>query len=69
MRRRQCDAGVLLVELDRAQFPLTALNRDIPAYGSHAARTLLGVVADGSAPGFEDTAARPVPRGSAAPPR
>ncbi|MDF6020589.1 hypothetical protein [Streptomyces sp. JH34] len=42
--------------------PLTALSRDIPAYGTHAARTLLTTVADGSAPGFEDAAARLVPR-------
>ncbi|MET7858313.1 LacI family DNA-binding transcriptional regulator [Streptomyces sp. NPDC005318] len=49
--------------------PLTALSRDIPAYGSHAARTLLALVTHGAAPGFEDTAARLVPRGSTAPPR
>ncbi|WP_328888683.1 LacI family DNA-binding transcriptional regulator [Streptomyces sp. NBC_00316] len=49
--------------------PLTALSRDIPAYGSHAARTLLALVTHGTAPGFEDTAARLVPRGSTAPPR
>ncbi|MFF1900536.1 substrate-binding domain-containing protein [Streptomyces sp. NPDC058206] len=49
--------------------PLTALSRDIPAYGSHAARTLMALVTEGSAAGFEDSAARLVPRGSTAPPR
>jgi DNA-binding LacI/PurR family transcriptional regulator len=49
--------------------PLTALSRDIPAYGAHAARTLLTLIADGTAPGFEDKAARLVPRGSTATPR
>ena len=49
--------------------PLTALSRDIPAYGGHAARTLLALVTEGSAAGFEDSAARLVPRGSTAPPR
>lgn len=48
---------------------LTALSRDIPAYGTHAARTLLAMVDDGSAPGFQDATARLVPRGSTAPPR
>ncbi|MFI9492859.1 substrate-binding domain-containing protein [Streptomyces halstedii] len=48
---------------------LTALSRDIPAYGTHAARTLLAMVDDGSAPGFRDATARLVPRGSTAPPR
>ncbi|MFD0022427.1 LacI family DNA-binding transcriptional regulator [Streptomyces sp. NPDC058382] len=49
--------------------PLTALSRDIPAYGGHAARTLLALVADGAADGYEDAAARLVPRGSTAAPR
>lgn len=48
--------------------PLTALNRDIPAYGIHAARTLLSLVTHGTAAGFEDVPARLVPRGSTAPP-
>ncbi|MBG0832915.1 LacI family DNA-binding transcriptional regulator [Planomonospora sp. ID67723] len=48
--------------------PLTALSRDIPAYGAHAARRLLALVA-GEEPGpFEDAAARLTPRGSTAPP-
>lgn len=68
-------ADLSLVAWDDSQLsrvvrpPLTALSRDIPAYGTHAARTLLTMVADGSAPGFEDAAARLVPRGSTAPPR
>lgn len=68
-------ADLSLVAWDDSQLsrvvrpPLTALSRDIPAYGTHAARTLLAVVDDGSAPGFEDAAARLVPRGSTAPPR
>lgn len=68
-------ADLSLVAWDDSQLsrvvrpPLTALSRDIPAYGTHAARTLLAMVADGSAPGFEDAAARLVPRGSTAPPR
>ncbi|GAA5067540.1 DNA-binding LacI/PurR family transcriptional regulator [Thermocatellispora tengchongensis] len=47
---------------------LTALTRDIPAYGAHAARRLLTLIADGEADPFEDEAARLVPRGSTAPP-
>ncbi|MEU8705905.1 LacI family DNA-binding transcriptional regulator [Streptomyces sp. NPDC048565] len=68
-------ADLSLVAWDDSQLsrvvrpPLTALSRDIPAYGSHAARTLLAMVSEGSAPGFEDAAARLVPRGSTAPPR
>lgn len=49
--------------------PLTALSRDIAGYGSHAARTLLSLVTGGAADGFEDAAARLVPRGSTGPPR
>ncbi|MEV3951698.1 MULTISPECIES: LacI family DNA-binding transcriptional regulator [Streptomyces] len=57
-------------QLSRVVRPaLTALSRDIPAYGTHAARTLLAMVDDGSAPGFQDATARLVPRGSTAPPR
>ncbi|MFJ3281607.1 LacI family DNA-binding transcriptional regulator [Streptomyces halstedii] len=57
-------------QLSRVVRPaLTALGRDIPAYGTHAARTLLAMVDDGSAPGFQDATARLVPRGSTAPPR
>ncbi|MFE4957171.1 hypothetical protein ACFRCW_24570 [Streptomyces sp. NPDC056653] len=40
---------------------------DVP--DSHAARTLMALVTEGSAAGFEDSAARLVPRGSTAPPR
>ncbi len=58
--------------------PLTALSRDIPAYGAQAARTLLGLIASGEAaeyvahgeaPAYEHAAARLVPRGSTARPR
>lgn len=68
-------ADLSLVAWDDSQLsrvvrpPLTALSRDIPAYGTHAARTLLAMVAGGSAPGFEDAAPARVPRGSTAPPR
>lgn len=44
---------------------LTALTRDIPAYGAHAARRLLSLVAGEEVSGFQDEAARLVPRGSA----
>lgn len=43
---------------------LTALTRDIPAYGAHAARRLLALVAGEEVSGFKDVAARLVPRGS-----
>ncbi|MGQ4489098.1 LacI family DNA-binding transcriptional regulator [Streptomyces sp. SAS_281] len=49
--------------------PLTALSRDIPAYGALAARTLLSLITDGGAEGAEDEAARLVPRGSTRAPR
>ncbi|MFI6508801.1 LacI family DNA-binding transcriptional regulator [Streptosporangium sp. NPDC050855] len=49
--------------------PLTALSRDIAAYGAHAARRLLSLVS-GQDPGpHEEEAARLTPRGSTAPPR
>ena len=48
--------------------PLTALTRDIPAYGAHAARTLLALLAGERVTGFEDRPARLTPRGSTAPP-
>lgn len=55
-------------QLSRVVRPaLTALSRDIPAYGGHAARALLTLVADGDAPNVEDSPARLVPRGSTAP--
>ncbi|MCC5580754.1 LacI family DNA-binding transcriptional regulator [Microtetraspora sp. AC03309] len=48
--------------------PLTALTRDIPAYGAHAAQRLLALI-DGTETGpLEDQAARLTPRGSTAPP-
>ncbi|MEU6742562.1 LacI family DNA-binding transcriptional regulator [Streptosporangium sandarakinum] len=47
---------------------LTALTRDIPAYGAHAARALLSLIAGERVPGVEDEAARLVPRASTAPP-
>ena len=47
---------------------LTAMSRDVPAYGSHAARELLAVIA-GDLPGStDDWVAHLVPRGSTAPP-
>jgi DNA-binding LacI/PurR family transcriptional regulator len=48
--------------------PLTALTRDIPAYGAHAARQLLAVIAGGPAEPVQDATARLTPRGSTAPP-
>ncbi|WP_336207376.1 LacI family DNA-binding transcriptional regulator [Nonomuraea sp. LPB2021202275-12-8] len=47
---------------------LSALTRDIPAYGAHAARALLSLIAGEEVAGIEDQAARLVPRGSTAPP-
>ncbi|MGC4896386.1 LacI family DNA-binding transcriptional regulator [Micromonospora sp. DT31] len=49
--------------------PLTALGRDIPAYGAHAARRLLAVVAGEPASVAQDETAHLTPRGSTAPPR
>ncbi|WP_440099149.1 LacI family DNA-binding transcriptional regulator [Streptosporangium sp. H16] len=48
--------------------PLTALSRDISAYGAHAARRLLSLVAGEEAGPYQDEAARLTPRGSTAPP-
>jgi DNA-binding LacI/PurR family transcriptional regulator len=48
--------------------PLTALTRDIPAYGAHAAQRLLSLIEGATVTGFEDEAARLTPRGSTAPP-
>ncbi len=45
---------------------ITALNRDIPAYGRHAVRALLTLVEEGWAEGLEDEPARLLPRGSTA---
>jgi DNA-binding LacI/PurR family transcriptional regulator len=44
--------------------PLTALGRDIPAHGAHAARRLLRVIAGEETGGFQDETARLHPRGS-----
>ncbi|MEV4755354.1 LacI family DNA-binding transcriptional regulator [Micromonospora sp. NPDC049559] len=49
--------------------PLTALGRDIPAYGAHAARRLLALVAGGPVGTYQDETAHLTPRGSTAPPR
>ncbi|WP_327107617.1 LacI family DNA-binding transcriptional regulator [Nonomuraea glycinis] len=48
---------------------LSALTRDIPAYGVHAARTLLSLIDGEEVAGVEDQAARLLPRGSTAPPK
>ncbi|MBO3750195.1 LacI family DNA-binding transcriptional regulator [Streptosporangiaceae bacterium NEAU-GS5] len=51
--------------------PLTALTRDIPAYGAHAAQTLLALIDGAETPakdGHEDQPPRLTPRGSTAPP-
>jgi DNA-binding LacI/PurR family transcriptional regulator len=47
---------------------LTAMSRDVPAYGSHAARELLTLIAGGSPGTTEDWKAHLVPRGSTAAP-
>ncbi|WP_405457647.1 LacI family transcriptional regulator [Streptomyces sp. NBC_00101] len=68
-------ADLSLVAWDDSQLsqvvrpPLTALGRDVAAYGALAARTLLTLVTEGAAEGREDATARLVPRGSTAPPR
>lgn len=49
--------------------PLTALSRDIPAYGSAAAHRLLAAIAGPPPPSYQDATARLLPRGSTAPPR
>ncbi|GAA1036908.1 LacI family DNA-binding transcriptional regulator [Virgisporangium ochraceum] len=49
--------------------PLTALNRDIAAYGAHAARLLLALIEGVPTDDFQDETPRLVPRGSTAPPR
>ena len=49
--------------------PLTALTRDIPAYGAHAARQLLDVIAGRPAAPVQDETAKLAPRGSTAPPK
>lgn len=49
--------------------PLTALSRDIPAYGAHAARQLLSAIAGEPISSYQDETAHLTPRGSTAPPR
>jgi DNA-binding LacI/PurR family transcriptional regulator len=49
--------------------PLTALGRDIPAYGAHAAQQLLAAVAGKPIGAYQDETAHLTPRGSTAPPR
>jgi DNA-binding LacI/PurR family transcriptional regulator len=49
--------------------PLTALSRDIPAYGSHAARLLLAALAGERISSLQDDRAYLTPRGSTTPPR
>jgi DNA-binding LacI/PurR family transcriptional regulator len=44
--------------------PLTAVSRDIPAYGAHAARHLLALIAGEPADDFQDETPKLVPRGS-----
>ncbi len=48
---------------------LTALGRDIPAYGALAARKLLAAIANEPAGSFQAEPSRLTPRGSTAPPR
>jgi DNA-binding LacI/PurR family transcriptional regulator len=49
--------------------PLTALSRDIAAYGAHAARQLLAAIAGEPVHDVEEGTAHLTPRGSTAPPR
>ena len=49
--------------------PLTALSRDIPAHGAHAAQRLLAAIAGEPIGGFQDETPHLTPRGSTAPPR
>ena len=46
--------------------PLTALSRDVAAYGTHAARSLLDLVTTGATADVQAAAAHLVPRGSTA---
>jgi DNA-binding LacI/PurR family transcriptional regulator len=48
--------------------PLTAVSRDIPAYGAHAARHLLALIAGEPTDDFQDETPKLVPRGSTAAP-
>ncbi len=47
---------------------LTALSRDIPAYGAHAAERLLAAIAGNPLGDYQDETAHLIPRGSTAPP-
>ncbi len=47
---------------------LTAMSRDIPAYGAHAARELLGVIGGRSGGSVQDETPHLIPRGSTAAP-
>ena len=49
--------------------PLTALSRDIAAYGAQAARQLLAAIAGRHVGNVEESGAHLIPRGSTAPPR
>ncbi|WP_432824560.1 LacI family DNA-binding transcriptional regulator [Dactylosporangium sp. CA-092794] len=56
-------------QLCEMAFPaLTALSRDVPAYGANAARTLLAFLAGGPPADFQDATARLLVRDSTAPP-
>jgi DNA-binding LacI/PurR family transcriptional regulator len=46
---------------------LTAMSRDIPAYGAHAAQRLLALLEQGDSSSFEDERSRLTPRTSTAP--
>ncbi|WP_329108193.1 LacI family transcriptional regulator [Micromonospora sp. NBC_01699] len=48
---------------------LTALSRDIPAYGAHAARHLLSAIAGTPITSYQDETPHLTPRGSTAPPQ
>ena len=47
---------------------LTAVSRDIPRYGAHAARQLLASISGQRIADFQDATPRLAPRGSTAPP-
>jgi DNA-binding LacI/PurR family transcriptional regulator len=49
--------------------PLTALGRDIPAYGAQAARQLMAAIEGKQVGAYQDETAHLTPRGSTAPPR
>jgi DNA-binding LacI/PurR family transcriptional regulator len=49
--------------------PLTALSRDIPAYGARAVRQLLEIAAGHAVSSTQDEPPHLIPRGTTAPPR